>query len=178
MEVAALVLAALASSATAAPAAWTQRTPTTIRSAIASRGFLLGRWHCAFTVGRDGGVYETTWTRILDGLWLKQTYDQARQPNAFPFKAEYVVGYDQLRKQWIRFGAMTTGQYFAIRMVDTGAGGWRWKYASFFPRRKPAAPGFDARFTRKTDTLYTIDGPTYPNESGDLVTEHHVCRKV
>ena len=150
------------------------------RAAIASRRFLLGTWHCTFTVGAERGEYTTTWTSVLDGLWLKQTWDQPQQPGTtFAFQAEYLVGFDERRQEWIRFGAMSTGQYFAIRMADTGTGGWRWTYVSFFGRRQSApASGYDATFTRNNDGLYTVDGPTYPNQSGVTVTEHHVCRKA
>ena len=150
-----------------------------IRSQLASRSFLLGTWHCTFTVGTESGEYTTVWSSILDGLWLKQTWDQPKQPGTtFAFQAEFLVGYDERRREWIRFGALSTGQYFAIRMADTGTRGWRWTYVSFFGRRQQLpASGYDAIFTRKNDGLYTVDGPTYPNQSGATVTEHHVCRK-
>jgi hypothetical protein len=150
--------------------------PTT-RSEIASRAFLLGTWRCTFTVGDEAGNYTTTWSLALGGLWLKQTYDQPKQPRAQPFKAEYFVGYDEDRGQWVRFGAMTTGQYFTIRMTDTGSGGWGWRYVSLFPVKGRAASGYDTVFTHKSDTVYAVDGPTYRDESGATVTEHHVCRK-
>jgi hypothetical protein len=169
-------LAALAAFAAIAAAARAQDA-STARSEIASRGYLLGRWHCTFTVGSDGGAYTTTWANVLDGVWLRQTYDQRKQSRAFPFEAEYLVGYDENHRQWVRFGAMTTGQYFAIRMTDDGHGGWGWKYVSFFRRKKPESPGYDATLTRTSDVEYHVDGPTYPNEKGAMVTEHHVCRK-
>jgi hypothetical protein len=150
---------------------------STIRREIASRSFLLGTWHCTFTVGNEGGNYATTWARVLDGLWLEQTYDQPKQPRAFPFRGDYLIGYDQRRGQWVRFGAMTTGQYFAIRMTDTGEGNWGWKYVSLFPRKRLETAGYDAIFTRKNDVRYVIDGPTYPNDRGTMVTEHHMCTK-
>jgi hypothetical protein len=159
------------------PAEAAGKTWPNARAAIESRSFLVGTWRCSFTVGDEAGVYTTTWSRVLDGLWLKQSYDQPKQPRTFAFRSEYFIGYDSQRGQWVRFGAMTTGQYFAIRMVDTGTGGWRWTYVSFFGPRKHLPPsGYDATFTRKSDTLYTVDGPTYP-KSGAMVTEHHVCRK-
>jgi hypothetical protein len=118
------------------------------------------------------------WSRILDGAWLKQTYDQPRQERAERFKAEYFVGYDPNRKAWVRFGVMTTGQYFAIRMTDTEGGGWAWKYVSFFPRITPETATPDTVLTRVSDTRYTVTGPTYPNSDGSIVTEHHVCNKA
>jgi hypothetical protein len=147
----------------------------TARAAIASRAYLLGTWSCTFTVGRDGGNYTTTWSTALDGLWLKQSYDQRQQPRADAFRSEYFVGYDERHDGWVRFGAMSTGQYFVIRMTDTGSG-WRWKYVGVFSRKAPS-PGYDATFTRKTDALYTVDGPTYRDKRGVMVTEHHDCRK-
>jgi hypothetical protein len=50
------------------------------------------------------------------------------------FKASYLVGYDEKRRGWVRFGAMTTGQCFAIRMTDDSRGGWVWDYVSFGTR--------------------------------------------
>jgi hypothetical protein len=148
-------------------------------SEIASRRFLIGTWHCTFTVGNEGGSYSTTWSTVLGGLWLRQTYDQPKQARASAFKADYLVGYDPDRRGWVRFGAMTTGQYFTIRMVDTGNGGWGWTYVSLFGgRRSTPRPDYDARFVRRNDALYTIDGPTYENESHVTVTEHHVCHKI
>lgn len=140
---------------------------------------MLGTWRCTFTVGSEAGGYVTQWSRTLGGLWLKQSWDQPPQPGTtFAFQAEFLVGYDEGRKEWVRFGAISTGQYFPIRMVDTGSGGWRWTYVSFFHSRKHLPPsGYDAVFTRRNDMLYAVDGPTYPNKKGVTVTEHHVCRK-
>jgi hypothetical protein len=148
----------------------------TVQDELQSREFLIGTWNCSYTVGPQTGAYTTTWSNVLDGHWLQQTYDQPTQPRAPGFKAQYFVGYDEKRQAWVRFGAMTTGQYFAIRMNDAGEGNWTWKYVTFFNRTKPETPDPDATFTKKSDTEYTVDGPTYPM-SGRTVTEHHVCRK-
>lgn len=51
------------------------------------------------------------------------------------------------------------------------------QYVSFFKTQKPETPGSDATLTRRSDTEYAVDGPTYP-ENGTLVTEHHVCKKL
>jgi hypothetical protein len=166
----------LAILAAVCPAARGQDAPA-IRREIVSRAFLLGTWRCTFTVGEESGTYTTAWTTTLDGLWLEQTYDQPKQPRTFAFRAKYLIGYDRARGQWVRFGATTTGQYFAIRMTDVGQGGWGWKYVSLFPRKRPERAGFDATFTRRSDELYAVDGPTYPNAGGTMVTEHHL-RKV
>lgn len=145
------------------------------RDAIAAHRYLLGTWHCTYTVGKIGGTYTTTWSAVLDGNWLKQTYDQRGLRG---FQAEYLVGYDKRHNAWVRFGAMTTGQYFAIRMTPTPNGGWNWKYLSFFSRKHAETFKPDAVFTRRSDAVYTVDGPTYRNEANDIVTEHHICRKA
>lgn len=80
--------------------------------------------------------------------------------------AEYFMGYDERRQGWVRFGAMSTGQYLAIRMTDTGDGGWSWKYVRFFATQKPEARGADATFTKKSNSEYAVDGPSY-EENGD-----------
>ena len=46
-------------------------------------------------------------------------------------------------------------------------------HAEYFPE----APGSDATFTKKSDSEYAVDGPSY-EQNGTRVTEHHVCRKV
>lgn len=171
--------AATAAAVLASLPAWAaEPDPAAVRAAIASRNFLLGTWHCTFTVGSDGGNYTTTWSSILDGMGLKQTYEQRKQPRAEPFEAEYLVGYDGRLHRWMRFGLMTTGQYFTIRMNDIGNGGWGWKYLGFFSGRETGTTDYDARLSRKGDALYTVDGPSYSNKSGVTVTEHHVCRKA
>jgi len=156
------------------------------RDQVAAHRYLLGTWHCSYTVGKVAGTYTTTWATALDGNWLRETYDQPPSQSAMMktdpidatgFRAEYFMGYDPRHHGWVRFGAMTTGQYFAIRMMPTANGGWTWKYQTFFKRKHPETPQPDATFTHKSDTLYTIDGPTYP-EAGVTVTEHHICRKT
>lgn len=155
---------------------------------LASHAYLVGDWNCTYTVGKVGGSYTTTWATTLDGKWLTQSVDQgplqqsmmraAESPTANGFKASYFIGYDERHQGWIRFGAMTTGQYFAIRMNDDGQGGWVYTYVSFFPTTKTPPPGGDAIFKRVSETRYTIDGPTYPlGAAGTLVTEHHTCSK-
>lgn len=142
------------------------------KNEIATRAYLIGKWNCSFTVGSRSGTYSTTWGKTLDDMWLTQSITDPG------FRSQYFVGYDERHRGWVRFGAMTTGQYFAIRMRDLGDGGWAWKYVSFFPLRRPLKPGDDARFLRRSGTRYTIDGPTYPGPAGALVTEHHTCLKT
>jgi hypothetical protein len=163
----------------------------TAKEALASRQFLIGTWNCTYTVApTDGsapteeGPYTTTWSNTLDGAWLKQTYDQPAAPKSEPFKAEYFIGYDERKQKWIRFGVMTTGQYFAIRMTDDGDGGWKYRYVSLFPFPPSASSAnppdvVDATFSRKSDSEYTIEGPTYREGSnGPTVAEHHDCKKA
>ena len=148
----------------------------TARQAIATRAYLLGNWACTFTVGAEGGSYRTTWSQTLDGLWLKQRIDQPAQPHAGAFTAEYLVCYDERHAQWVRFGAMTTGQYFVIRMADT-PGGWGWTYIRLFGKQRAARQQYDTTFDRTSNASYRIDGPTYPDAKGTMVTEHHRCNK-
>ena len=148
----------------------------TSKQEIASRQYLIGTWNCSYTVGKEAGKYTTTWANVLDNRWLKQTYDQPAQATAAAFKAEYLVGFDEERQGWVRFGAMTTGQYFAIRMTDTPDDGWAWKYVGFFGSRRAESSDPDAKFTKKSNAEYMVDGPTYP-ANGVTVTEHHICRK-
>jgi hypothetical protein len=147
---------------------------------IASVQYLVGTWNCAHTVGTVSGTYRTTYSNAFGDLWLKQAYDfppRRTGENEPAVHAEYFMGYDERRQGWVRFGAMSTGQYFAIRMTDTADGGWSWKYVSFFPTQKPEAPASDATFTKTSNSEYTVDGPSY-EEHGTRVTEHHVCKKV
>ncbi|HVT15949.1 MAG TPA: hypothetical protein VHQ90_07170 [Thermoanaerobaculia bacterium] len=149
----------------------------TARQKLASIQYLVGTWNCAHRVGTFSGTYTTTYTSVLGDLWLRQTYDfpanQTKEKEA-PMRAEFLVGYDERRQAWVRFGALSTGQYFAIRMTETGEGGWSWKYVSFF--KAVSSEGSDATFTKKSDSEYVVDGPTYP-ENGTNVTEHHICKK-
>ena len=139
--------------------------------------YLVGKWSCAHQVGDFSGRYTTTYEKVLGGRWLKETYDfPPRQFGGNPeaVTAEALIGYDDRRGQWVRFFADSIGDYFSIRMKDTG-NGWAYQYVSFFVA-VPEKPEADATFTKKSDTEYVIDGPTYP-ENGKQVTEHHQCRK-
>jgi len=142
--------------------------------------YLVGTWNCAHTVGTFTGTYKTTYSKAVGGVWLKQTYDfpagQAVESEP-AVQAEWLMGYDERRQAWVRFGAMSTGQYFAIRMTDTGDNGWSWKYVSFFTTQQPERPGSDATFTKKSDSEYVVDGPSY-EQKGTRVTEHNLCNKL
>jgi hypothetical protein len=153
---------------------------TTAKQEMAGVNYLIGTWNCTHTVGTFSGTYTTSYAKVLGGLWLKQTYDfPPRQmgENAEAVQAEYLMGYDERRQGWVRFGGMSNGQYFAIRMTPTGEGGWSWKYISFFKRQTPETPDSDAMLLKKSASEYAVEGPSY-EENGKPVTEHHVCKKL
>lgn len=159
-------------------AAHLQQPRPSAKEKLATVEYLVGTWSCAHTVGSFAGTYATRYAKVLGDLWLKQTYDFPPQQfggNTEPaVTGEALIGYDANRGQWVRFFANSTGQYFPIRMKETGTG-WAYRYVSFFGS-KPDAPEADATFTKKSPEEYVIEGPTYP-ENGKEVTEHHDCRK-
>jgi len=156
-----------------------QQQKPTAKEKMATVRYLVGSWKCAHTVGDFSGQYTTQYTQALGDRWLKQTYDfpprQFGGDNERAVTGEALIGYDEDWGQWVRFFATSHGEYFSIRMKDTG-NGWAYRYVSFFGS-KPEAPEADATFTRKSATEYVIDGPTYP-EKGRQVTEHHDCHKL
>jgi hypothetical protein len=147
---------------------------------MASVNYLIGRWSCAHTVGTFSGTYTTTYSKVLGDLWLRETWYFPAQNSAGRSEpsvaAEALMGYDEGRQAWVRFFANSLGQHFEIRMTDT-SNGWAFKYVTFFPRTRPETMDPDATFTKKSDTEYTIDGPTYP-QGATRVTEHHTCHKL
>ena len=176
LAVAVMVLAAPLHEA----ASWAQQQKkATAREKMASVAYLVGTWSCDHTVGTFAGKYKTTYTRVLGGVWLKQTYDFP--PGQFGDGAgpavtgEALIGFDEDWGQWVRFFATSHREYFPIRMKETG-NGWAYRYVSFFGS-KPETAQADATFTKKSDTEYMIEGPTYP-ENGTQVTEHHSCHKL
>ena len=122
-----LGLCAAVSAATLfAASAWAGVSPV-VQQKIASVQYLVGSWNCAHTVGAFAGTYTTTYAKPLGDLWLRQTYDFPAEQMAAsepPVRAEFIMGYDERRQAWVRFGVTSTGQYFAIRMTDTGENGW------------------------------------------------------
>ena len=170
LAAAATVLLAASSAAHAAP---------TAQQKIAAVQYLVGTWSCMHTVGTFSGSYTTTYANVVDNLWLKQTYEfpANQQEKAPAVHGEFLMGYDEGRQAWVRFGVMSTGKYFAIRMTENGDSGWSWKYVSFFKRKTPETADSDATFTKKSSSEYVVDGPTYPKD-GALVMEHHVCKKL
>ena len=155
----------------------TAQKPATAQQELASVDYLVGNWSCEHTVGTFSGKYKTTYSKALGGLWLKQIYDFPPEAGKQPaITAEALMGYDERRQAWVRFFGNSLGQYFAMRMTDTG-NGWAWKYISFFKRMTPETPEPDATLTKKSDTQYMIDGPSYEKD-GTQVTEHHSCHKL
>ena len=60
--------------------------------------------------------------------------------------------------------------YFAMTAKRNGDV-WSWSYVL------PGSSATAAVYTRRSDTEFTVDGPTYP-ENGRPVTEHHRCLKA
>jgi hypothetical protein len=149
--------------------------PTEQQQRVAAAQWLLGAWRCEDVVGAFKGNYTTTWSVTLGDRWLRQTYDFPARDGKPAQQAEALMSYDPRRQYWVRFFAMSDGMWFAIRMTGTDSG-FSWKYVSLSKDRKPETPGSDATLTRRSDTEYAIDGPTYP-QNGVTVTEKHVCRK-
>ncbi|MDQ6689859.1 MAG: hypothetical protein M3Z18_05045 [Gemmatimonadota bacterium] len=131
--------------------------------------FFVGTWNCAHTVGDFSGTYTTTISNALDNRWLKQTYDfPGTSDGGAPVRAEYFIGYDPRLQQWVRFGAMSDALYFVMVAKRTG-NSWPWTYV--LPGK-----GGSAVYTKRSDSQYTVDGPTY-TQKGKQVTEHHTCKK-
>jgi hypothetical protein len=152
---------------------------STAREELKSVQYLIGAWNCQHSVGSFAGSYTTTYARALGDRWLQQTYDFPATQTEPVWHAEALMGYDERRQAWVRFLVSSTGQYFAMRMTDTGDGGWSLKYVSFFAAQRPESPDGDAVFSKKSDSEYAVDGPSYKeNGTGPVVTEHHVCRKA
>ena len=146
---------------------------------MSSRQYLIGTWNCAHTYGTFSGTYTTTYEPVLTNRWIKQVYNFPASEGAPAMEGDWFMTYDEPRQSWIRFGAMTTGQYFALRMTDTSPTTSSWQYLPLVRTANPQLPKTDAVFTKKSDAEYTVDGPTYKlNGTGPTVTEHHDCKKV
>jgi hypothetical protein len=132
--------------------------------------FLVGPWHCEHTVGDFHGTYTTTFSTALNGKWFRQVYNfPTLGKTGGPAQGEFFTGYDSSAKRWVRWGMLSTGDYWAMTGTLTDRT-WTWSYE--LPVRAQNA----AVWTKKSDAEYVIDGPTYP-ENGTMVTEHHICRK-
>ena len=156
-----------------------QQKKPTAKEKMATINYLVGSWSCGHTVGDFSGKYTTKYTKVLGDRWLKQTYDfppgQFGGNNEPAVTGEALIGYDEDYGGWVRFFATSHGEYFSIRMKET-ANGWAYTYIDFF-RGLPERGAPDATFTKKSDTEYSIEGPTYP-ENSKQVTEHHSCHKL
>jgi hypothetical protein len=131
--------------------------------------FLVGTWSCSHTVGDFSGTYTTTITNTLGNRWLRQTYDFPASASRPAIQGEFFFGYDPRNKHWLRTGAMSDGLYFTmVGVLRDNA--WYYGYVL------PGAAG-TAVYTKKSNSAYTVDGPSYP-ENGRTVTEHHSCRKT
>jgi hypothetical protein len=131
--------------------------------------FLVGKWSCKHTVGDFSGTYTTTYTSAMGGAWIEQVYDFPATGSEAPVHAEYFLSYDGRIPQWVRFGAHSNAQYYG--MVGERLGNiWSWNYV--LPGRSGSVV-----WTKKSDTEYAVDGPSYP-QAGKLVTEHHTCIKA
>lgn len=130
--------------------------------------FFVGNWNCAHTVGDFSGTYKTTIANTLDGRWLKQTYDFPSTGDVAPVHGEFFIGYDDRNGKWVRFGAMSNGFYF-VTVAKRNGRTWPWTYVL-------PGQGGSAVYTGQSDSVYTIEGPSY-TQNGKPVTEHHTCRK-
>lgn len=137
--------------------------------AMTTAHYLVGTWDCEHTVGDFSGTYRTSFADALDGRWLKQRYDFPATSTQPAWYGEFYFGYDERVPRWVRFGAMSTGQYFAMVSTTPTVVSLTWEY------RLPGSGS--ATWTKRSDREFSIDGPRYP-ENGKLVTEHHVCRKA
>src|SRR5207249_5412619 len=97
----------------------------TAQQKLESVDYLVGTWNCAHTVGTFSGTYTTTYTKVLGGLWLQQRYDfpptKTADRNEPAITADPLIGSDGRPQTWVRFFAISLGQYFAIRMTVTGS---------------------------------------------------------
>jgi hypothetical protein len=152
-----------------APASQAQAAPTA-PDAMRSVRFLVGSWNCAHTVGDFAGTYRETFADAFGGRWIKQVYDFPATRNEPAVHAEYFLEYDARVPRWVRFGAHSNGQYYGQYSTSAGDTVWVWNYVL------PKPGGATSTWTKKSETEYTIDGPTYP-ENGKDVTEHHTCKK-
>ena len=164
-----IVLLAIATVLAAGPASAQTRPTAQEQEEMRAAQFLVGKWNCAHTVGDFSGTYTTTYTSALGGTWIEQLYDFPAAGGDAPVHAEYFLSYDGRLPQWVRFGAHSNAQYYGMvgKRVDNV---WSWSYV--LPGRSGSVV-----WTKKSDTEYTVDGPTYP-ANGKMVTEHHTCRKV
>ncbi|HEV3086948.1 MAG TPA: hypothetical protein VGX96_06945 [Candidatus Elarobacter sp.] len=165
------LVTAVAALMVAAPAPGRAEPPDpAVRQGLKAVQFLVGRWNCAHTVGDFSGTYTTSFAPALDGEWLKQRYDFPATKTDPAWYGEFYWGYDPRVPRWVRFGAMSNGMYFGMVSKNANA------ETMVFDYRLPGA-GTSATWTKKSNTEFTIDGPSYI-ENGKPVTEHHDCKKA
>ncbi len=138
--------------------------------AMSSLRFLVGTWSCAHTVGDFSGTYTETFANAMGGRWIEQSYDFPATTTEAAVHAQYFIEYDERVPRWVRFGAHSNGQYYGMYSTSPVGATWVWDYVL------PSRGRSTATWTKRSDTEYTIDGPTYP-QSGKPVTEHHRCTK-
>src|SRR6266550_6977336 len=100
----------------------------TVGEAMQTVQYLKGTWTCAHTVGDFSGAYAMSFAQGLGERWLRQTLDFPATATDPAVHAEYFLGYDPRIQAWIRFGAHTNGQYFAMRTTSTDNERWSWQY--------------------------------------------------
>jgi|SRR5579864_5576962 len=154
----------------------TTQPKTTAQQEMESVNYLIGKWSCSHVIGTSPGSYTATYSKVLGDRWLEEIYDFPAQQNGPTVTAWALMSFDERRQTWVRYFVNSVGYHFEIRMTDT-PNGWSYKYASLFPETKSETPDPDAVFTKKSDTEYTIEGPTYP-ANGTLVTQHDACHKA
>jgi hypothetical protein len=140
----ALILA-MSSSASAAPS---------VGEAMQTAQYLVGTWNCAHTVGDFSGTYVMSFAKGFGDRWLKQTWDFPATATEPAVHSEYFLGYDPRLPGWVRFGAHSNGQYYAMRTMSTDGERWLWQYVL------PGTSG-SVTWTKKSDTEYAMDGPEY-----------------
>ena len=145
------------------------RADTATQQEMKAARFFVGSWNCAHTADREAaGTYTTTYASVLGDAWLKQTYDFPATTTDPAVQAEFFIGYDARVERWVRFGAMSDNLYFA-NVGKRNGDVWSFTYVL------PGTSG-SVMYTKKSDSLYTVDGPSYP-VNGTIITEHHTCTK-
>jgi hypothetical protein len=162
--------AALAAALLCAPAAAPAQ--TTADTAMQSARYLVGSWTCTHAIDTTPqGTSTMTFAPALEGRWLKQNWDFPAAGTSPAVRSEYLLGYDPRVSRWVRFGAHSNGMYFGMVTTSATDRAWAWRYVLPGNGTKP-----ETIWTKKSDTEFTIDGPTYP-VNGTPVTEHHGCTK-
>jgi len=142
-----------------------------LQQGMTSTRYLLGDWTCAHSVGDFSGTYTTRFTSALGGRWLRQLYQFPATATDPPWTAEFLMMYDARQTRWSRLGGLSTGISFGMVSRGDGHDGFLWLYTF------PGASGATAKWTKVSDTVFTIEGPQY-SENGKPVSERHRCTKA